>query len=404
MKALLVCEIRKLIFKKSVFGFIIVLSFLTGYFIWNDYHHAMTDMNYREQDAFLHQYSGEWSEEKYQQIKEDFIKEFQTEAQDDEMKILGWALGITHSLPEDLSIDNIDTSFQGSKIDDFHNKVIKHQIVYKHEKELQNNIQFQTYIHKIENDLQNVPDIFDSPIPNNLYFQIIGKKTFPILLLSLFVIVIILSNTFGIERQSHMEQILFSTQLSKSKIVFIKWLAGSLIAVLIMMIQLIISLVIAYFIFPIHTWNLLAQITDYIIEITSYTYFDLLCIVFLLSIVSALAISTLTLLFSYVCKNRFQTVLIMIFFLVICCADYILSISWPLSWPWNLFKPNVMLSSINYITTIISGGTILSMTHFIFGSFVVPYWLIVSAFWLMVLLIGIILTYLHAKRNAIYEF
>lgn len=105
MKALLVCEIRKLIFKKSVFGFIIVLSFLTGYFIWNDYHHAMTDMNYREQDAFLHQYSGEWSEEKYQQIKEDFIKEFQTEAQDDEMKILAWALGITHSLPEDLSID-----------------------------------------------------------------------------------------------------------------------------------------------------------------------------------------------------------------------------------------------------------------------------------------------------------
>lgn len=132
-------------------------------------------------------------------------------------------------------------------------------------------------------------------------------------LLSLLVIPILLANSFAIERRVKTDQIIVPSRVGYVRITAAKIIAGSLLGMMTMILQIICIYVIAYLILKPEGWNLpmMNQVHGYG-NIGGYSYMTY-ATYFLgriqLLIIGALAISFTTLFLSAITKNQFVTVI-----------------------------------------------------------------------------------------------
>lgn len=141
--------------------------------------------------------------------------------------------------------------------------------------------------------------------------------------LSLLVIPIILANSFAIEKKSRIDQIIIPSREGYVNIAAAKIIAGSLLGVMTMVLQIICIFVIAYLVLKPEGWNLpmMNQVQGYgnLTGVnTSYmTYATYFIGRIQLLIISALAISFTTLFLSAITKNQFVTVITNLLFIML---------------------------------------------------------------------------------------
>lgn len=154
---------------------------------------------------------------------------------------------------------------------------------------------------------KSLPATFDSHLPNTMLINSMADA----LWLALICIMIMLANTFSIEKQYNMEQLIYPTKASSFKITIAKILAGTLLAFGVMLLCILSCLVVANILLPVHIWD----IAYYTIEgsnpfISAFTLKNMLVYSIALSLMSSLATACIVLILSYISKNRFVTIIL----------------------------------------------------------------------------------------------
>lgn len=323
-------------------------------------------------DETLHQYKGEWSDETYQKMEEDYldlISKYPRLVIDEEVMIKAYGKDyqtiMNKSLAGNLTESDIQDymaksdTFRGSysanedgyyHIELYYNEDGVHNLIsliysspymvgdnepseefyytwnfydqiYKDGKSIIEGVN--DYRSMSSSDLliqdylmskaENLPQTFDSAISNNLLINSLQR----ILLVPLFVVVILLANIFGIEKQNGMEEIIYPTVSSKYKITISKLIVGTCVGVGVVWLQILVCFVVSYIILPVHTWNMIitTMASSHVAEngqaYIPFTYLTLVLFGFILVTIGSFIISLITLLISYIKKSRFIVVIIM---------------------------------------------------------------------------------------------
>lgn len=242
----------------------------------------------------------------------------------------------------------------------------------------------------IQNEMDKLPSTFDSSVPNNLFMN---QLQF-ILLIQAFVVVVILANIFGIEKQYDMDVIIYPTQTTKYKIVIAKFITGFLITLGVLWSQILVSLLVTYLILPIHNWNIAVmtmggtQIQDVII-----TYASLFIQTILLSSVGTLAIAFITMVLSYMTKSRFIVVICMFVFLGM---NFIFK---DLSFIPSVIRALHPYNFMNYMAYFIGNGDIsFGFPYMFIGNHIIMIRTFVIGVWIVIILIGSYLVVRNAKK------
>lgn len=221
---------------------------------------------------------------------------------------------------------------------------------------------------------------------------------------SLFVIIILLSNIFAIEKQYKTDQIIVPSKQGNKKIVFAKLFTGGLLSIGIILLQVIIVFLITSLFIPIRDLNLiyqpLAGVYLYNIQSFIYSYKEIIINAILLMSISSLVVATFTMGLSYIFKNRFTCVVPMLLITLFTCYVPVFQtfLSMPiLDWflPGQMFNFNQYFSI--HVTHILSYYT----PYITFNSHIIAYKDIVMIFWgvIIILLSGGV--YLNARKHTV---
>lgn len=163
--------------------------------------------------------------------------------------------------------------------------------------------------------IKQLPKQYDSGLPNQYMLAALSE----VLLLPLFVVIILLANIFSIEKEQKTDQIIYPTSASQRKITIAKLLSGYFFAIGLMLLPILIVYMFSTIVFPIHCWDLLVTLLDFksIDLLIPTTYLTLLINAILLSLISTIAIATLTMFLSYFMKNRFVVIVMMFVFMLV---------------------------------------------------------------------------------------
>lgn len=230
----------------------------------------------------------------------------------------------------------------------------------------------------LEEQAKSLPNTFDSTIPNQMIIDAMDNT----LWISFICIIIILANTFGIERQYNMEQIIYPTKASVFRVTIAKIVTGTLISFVIMVLTMLSCLLVSYVLLPVHTWNI-AIIGGDGIKI-AYTYLDILIYTFALGIMCSFATACLSLVLSFIIKNRFAVIITMFIYFGSIIFLNIQGI-------YRLMHPYIMLHSYEYFSRFESFTYI--------GDKITPYRDIVLVGWLIIITITFVAMILRSKMK-----
>lgn len=199
----------------------------------------------------------------------------------------------------------------------------------------------------LETQVQDLPTTFDSSLPNEMLISTLSST----LWIGIIVIMIILANTFSMEKKYNMEQIINTTKKGKLKITIAKVITCLLFSVGMMSMIILSCFIVSWMLLPVRTWDMI-MIGRYI-QTSAFTYRYLFTYMFMLAIMAALATGVLTMFLSYITKNRFVVIIGMFLFMV---AGFPLSQSQAL--------PDIVLAVLPYNMTNFTGY--FSVPHFNF--------------------------------------
>lgn len=171
----------------------------------------------------------------------------------------------------------------------------------------------------IDNDVQHAyltryreaDKTYDSTIGNTLLIQSLAC----INILTLFVIILLVSDIFSMDIHHKTDQIMIPTYNGYKKNTAAKLSAGLICAVGIVVLQVLLVFIISQLMLPMRNLQLLyypqsqASLSNVLMFI--YSYKEILFNAILLCLVSAASTASITMLLSYLFKNRFSTVIIM---------------------------------------------------------------------------------------------
>ncbi|MEG0366941.1 MAG: hypothetical protein RR585_08915 [Coprobacillus sp.] len=161
---------------------------------------------------------------------------------------------------------------------------------------------FEAYINE---KVEALPTEFDSEISKDMFVENIGMVFF----IATLVIIVVIANIFGIERQYNVEQIIYPTQSTKFKITIAKIITSFIVSLGILWGATLLFFISFYIILPPYNWNTMFLSTDMLSYI--FTYQEVMISGFVLASLSALVVTTLSLLLSYLTKNRFVVVIVL---------------------------------------------------------------------------------------------
>lgn len=472
MKRLIKSELYKLFKSKFHIALIILLTVSTivlTYMSYKEYGRLYDDLRYYENfsgekinsmsaakivDETLHQYKGQWSDETYQRMQEDYldlISKYPRLVIDEEaMKrvygedyqtIMNKSLagGLTENEIEDY-MSKVDTGRGGSYFgnnngyyhielyynedgvrnlisliysspyivgdreasEEFHNTWNEYNKILKDGKSIIKN--GDSYRAMSSQDLliqdyliskaENLPQTFDSVVPNNLLINSLQR----ILLVPLFVVVILLANIFGIEKQNGMEEIIYPTVSSKYKITIAKVIVGTCVGVGVVWLQILVCFIVSYIILPIHTWNIVltamasSSITEYGQAYVPFTYLILALFGFVLITIGSFIMSLITLLVSYCKKSRFVVVIVMSVLIVF--SWFIKQVS---SIPMLIkgLMPFNMLSFLDYFYGYANQSI---YPYLVVGNIVIPLRIMAIILWILFGIVAVWMLIRHSRK------
>lgn len=386
---------------------------------------------YKYADSILMKYEGEWSQEKYEMIKKESLDLMEKYAVDiNEERMLeyygkNYKELIHKSLNHELTLQELERELKRNdkKLDDIIYDVdsnnpehVQIHIIYG---ENESHYPIDTYLFILHNasystlmnegfDELNDRGIqeyhtlvsqkpgthyFSSPVGHNIFINVLEKSLFPVVI----VILVILANVYGIEKQYDMEQLVYSTKMTKQKVIQAKWLAGIILSVGLILIAFLISFVLGNIILPVHSFSMPVISLGTMLEgypdfRMMMNYWQLYLVIILLICVGAMAVSVVTMMVSYVFKSQFITIIILMVLLFITTIM-----------PGAAFCPPFVILNLipQYVAgfgliSILFGGCSLGELPYAFG--VVPLWVFVVGIWIFVTFVLYMLITKHAHK------
>lgn len=171
-------------------------------------------------------------------------------------------------------------------------------------------------VHQKEN--QN----FDSVVGNNLFVNALGSIDF----MTLLIIALILSNTFAMENYYKTDQILIPSETAMKKLSFAKLLAGILVSVGILLLEYLMIYMFTMIYVPLRDLNMetISMAGTSVTNITNgiFTYKEIISTGLLMNILAVISTALITMLASFITKNRFVTIVLVITFILITTFSY----------------------------------------------------------------------------------
>ncbi|MEG0368209.1 MAG: hypothetical protein RR585_15300 [Coprobacillus sp.] len=162
----------------------------------------------------------------------------------------------------------------------------------------------------LEVQVQTLPTTFDSSLPNEMLILTLLST----LWIAILAIMIILANTFSMEKQYNMDQLIYSTKQGKLKITIAKVITCSLFSIMMMGVIILSCFIVSWIVLPVHTWDM--SMFSGSIQNSAFTYSYLFMYMFMLVMTAALATGVLTMMISYITKNQFVVIIAMFLFTV----------------------------------------------------------------------------------------
>ncbi|MDH6367352.1 MULTISPECIES: hypothetical protein [unclassified Breznakia] len=228
---------------------------------------------------------------------------------------------------------------------------------------------------------------YDSLIGTELYMKDLGEidSVFGVSLLLFFVL--LFGDLFSYDSQTKTDQIIYSSAYGGKQLRFARCITACIFVVMTVLISELLILLISHAIVPIRGLDLAVVMQDGLFNIyqshLNVQYGTMVLASIGLFIMACIAVSSLTMMFSYLLKNRIVTTIIMFMFIII-TFFYVFPLDISLT-GMQSFLPSVMLKFEQYFQYNASGsnGTFLPyITVFghVFGryQFVIGFWIAIS--------------------------
>ena len=237
----------------------------------------------------------------------------------------------------------------------------------------------------------------DSNIPNTLFVEALYNLEFA----SLLILVIILANTFAMEKHYKTYQIMIPTAAGNKKITAAKLCAGILLALGIVLIQFLIVYIMSCMFLPLRDLNLTYYSQSQAsLNITAYvfTYRTLIVNAMLLISVAAMASACVTMLVSYITKNRFATVIpLLLVTLISGFAGFFNQLSPGMV--IDQFFPSQMVHFTQFFTVALNPHMGEMLPYFSIGGYSLAWKNVIMLFWIISIVIISLCMLMHSRRH-----
>lgn len=236
----------------------------------------------------------------------------------------------------------------------------------------------------------------DSNIPNTLFVEALYNLEFA----SLLILVIILANTFAMEKHYKTYQIMIPTAAGNKKITAAKLCAGILLALGIVLIQFLIVYIMSCMFLPLRGLNLTYYSQSQAsLNIAAYvfTYRTLIVNAMLLISVAAMASACVTMLVSYITKNRFATVIPLLVTLISGFAGFFNQLSPGMV--IDQFFPSQMVHFTQFFTVALNPHMGEMLPYFSIGGYSLAWKNVIMLFWIISIVIISLCMLMHSRRH-----
>ena len=237
----------------------------------------------------------------------------------------------------------------------------------------------------------------DSNIPNTLFVEALYNLEFA----SLLILVIILANTFAMEKHYKTYQIMIPTAAGNKKITAAKLCAGILLALGIVLIQFLIVYIMSCIFLPLRDLNLTYYSQSQAsLNIAAYvfTYRTLIVNAMLLISVAAMASACVTMLVSYITKNRFATVIpLLLVTLISGFAGFFNQLSPGMV--IDQFFPSQMVHFTQFFTVALNPHMGEMLPYFSIGGYSLAWKNVIMLFWIISIVIISLCMLMHSRRH-----
>lgn len=237
----------------------------------------------------------------------------------------------------------------------------------------------------------------DSNIPNTLFVEALYNLEFA----SLLILVIILANTFAMEKHYKTYQIMIPTATGNKKITAAKLCAGILLALGIVLIQFLIVYIMSCMFLPLRGLNLTYYSQSQAsLNIAAYvfTYRTLIVNAMLLISVAAMASACVTMLVSYITKNRFATVIpLLLVTLISGFAGFFNQLSPGMV--IDQFFPSQMVHFTQFFTVALNPHMGEMLPYFSIGGYSLAWKNVIMLFWIISIVIISLCMLMHSRRH-----
>lgn len=237
----------------------------------------------------------------------------------------------------------------------------------------------------------------DSNIPNTLFVEALYNLEFA----SLLILVIILANTYAMEKHYKTYQIMIPTAAGNKKITAAKLCAGILLALGIVLMQFLIVYIMACIFLPLRGLNLTYYSQSQAsLSITAYvfTYRTLIVNAMLLISVAAMASACVTMLVSYMTKNRFATVIpLLLVTLISGFAGFFNQLSPGMV--IDQFFPSQMVHFTQFFTVALNPHIGEMLPYFSIGGYSLAWKNVIMLFWMISIVIISLCMLMHSRRH-----
>lgn len=237
----------------------------------------------------------------------------------------------------------------------------------------------------------------DSNIPNTLFVEALYNLEFA----SLLILVIILANTFAMEKHYKTYQIMIPTAAGNKKITAAKLCAGILLALGIVLIQFLIVYIMSCMFLPLRGLNLTYYSQSQAsLNIVAYvfTYRTLIVNAMLLISVAAMASACVTMLVSYITKNRFATVIpLLLVTLISGFAGFFNQLSPGMV--IDQFFPSQMVHFTQFFTVALNPHMGEMLPYFSIGGYSLAWKNVIMLFWIISIVIISLCMLMHSRRH-----
>lgn len=237
----------------------------------------------------------------------------------------------------------------------------------------------------------------DSNIPNTLFVEALYNLEFA----SLLILVIILANTYAMEKHYKTYQIMIPTAAGNRRITAAKLCAGIMLALGIALLQFLLVFVMSCIFLPLRDLNLTyysqsqasLSITPYV-----FTYRTLIMNAMVLITIASMATAFVTLLVSYITKNRFATVIpLLLVTLISGFAGFFNQLSPGMV--IDQFFPSQMVHFTQFFTVALNPHMGEMLPYFSIGSYSLAWKNVIMLFWVITIVIISLCMLQHSRRH-----